>query len=494
MLKVLQKYKFSIFIALIFLLLRIPSLFEPYWYGDEGIYLTLGQGIRKGLSLYTQIHDNKPPTLYFLAAISQTVFGFRFLLLLFMAATVYFFNSLAKKFLEPKIANFVLIVFVFLTSIPFLEGTIANAEIFMLLPTVLGFLFFLNAKKNRDYFISAFLLGLAFTIKMPVLLEFIFLFVFLILEKLDLLNELKFKGIFSKIIKNLNLFAGFFVSFLIPIFIFGIYYYFQNALNLFISASLVQNFGYLSSWSTGNQSSSFASGGLVTRLIFLLLAWLIIYLLSIKKVINNKITFILFWFATTIFSSLLSGRPYPHYLIQILPSLCLIIGLIFSKSSKIIIKSILVSSLIFLVFIVNKYKFYFYPTLPYYSNFYSYTFHLKDKSTYFSYFGSNVQSIYDISDYIKKNTTPDQKIFMWGDESDIYALSDRLPIGRYTVAYHIVDFNAYDITIDQLKANPPKLIIYYQMNNRSFPKLDNFIKQYYYPSKVFDSIIVYTLR
>ena len=28
--------------------LRIPSLFEPYWYGDEGIYLTIGQAMRHG--------------------------------------------------------------------------------------------------------------------------------------------------------------------------------------------------------------------------------------------------------------------------------------------------------------------------------------------------------------------------------------------------------------------------------------------------------------
>lgn len=42
-------------------ILRVPSFFEPYNYGDEMIYLTLGQGMRQGLTLYKDIHDNKPP-------------------------------------------------------------------------------------------------------------------------------------------------------------------------------------------------------------------------------------------------------------------------------------------------------------------------------------------------------------------------------------------------------------------------------------------------
>lgn len=494
MLKSLKKYKFFIFIALIFLLLRLPSLFEPYWYGDEGIYLTIGQGLRKGLTLYTQIHDNKPPTLYFLAAISQTVFGFRFLLLLFMATTAYLFNILAKRFLEPKIAKLALILFVVFSSVPFIEGTIANAEVFMLLPTILGIIVFLNAKKNQDYFISAFLLGLAFTIKVPVILECIFLLVFLFLEKLDLLSQLNLKNIFQRFLKFLPLFIGFFISFLIPIILFGIYYYFQGALKLFINASLLQNFGYLSSWSSGNQTSSFASGGLISRLLVLLLTWVLIYILLIRKTIDKKIAFILFWFSTTIFGSLLSGRPYPHYLIQLLPPLCLVIASIFSKFSKILVKSTFVISVIALVFIIHLYQFYFYPVFSYYGNFYSYVLHLKNQTNYYSFFGSTVSQTYDIANYIKKNTTPDQKIFMWGDNSDIYALSDRLPVGRYTVAYHIVDFNAYDVTIDQLKSNPPKFIIYYPMNGRPFLQLDNFINQYYYPIKDFDSIIVYQFR
>src|SRR3990167_6055899 len=50
--------------------LRVPSLFEPYWYGDEGIYLTIGRAMRGGMELYKEVHDNKPPLLYVVAAIA----------------------------------------------------------------------------------------------------------------------------------------------------------------------------------------------------------------------------------------------------------------------------------------------------------------------------------------------------------------------------------------------------------------------------------------
>ena len=35
-----------VILALVFLL-RVPSFFEPYYYGDEMIYLALGQGVRQ---------------------------------------------------------------------------------------------------------------------------------------------------------------------------------------------------------------------------------------------------------------------------------------------------------------------------------------------------------------------------------------------------------------------------------------------------------------
>ena len=485
MYKTLTKYKYSILLILTFLFLRIPSLFEPYWYGDEGIYLVLGQAIRKGITLYSHIHDNKPPSLYFLAAFSQTVFGFRLLLLFFMIPTIYFFHRLSSFFLSSKAAKIATFIFLVLTSIPLFEGNIANAEVFMLLPTLIGVYLLAKSKPSiNNIIISALLLGLAFTIKIPVAIEFAFLCLWLFIDDLD-----SFKKAFLNI-KNIAIFS---FVFLLPISLWGIYYYFQGAFKPFLIASLLQNFGYLSSWSTGTHASSAASGGIVNRFIILLFFWALIYFFKVKKIISSKFSFLLFWFSATIFGVLLSSRPYPHYLIQSLPPLILIIIEVFNfKDKKIQFLSLF--SVFFFAFTLFKFKFYFYPVLRYYSNFYSYIIGKKSISDYQKYFGYQVNSVYKISDFIKNNTSPNDKIFVWGDEPYIYALSNRLPSSKYTVAYHIIDFNGYQITMDKIKANLPKFIIYYKMPNRSFNDLNIFMTNYYYVDEIIDNATIFKLR
>src|SRR3990167_10011079 len=85
-----------VIVLLIVTLLRIPSLFEPHWYGDEGIYLTLGMAVRQGLTLYRDIHDNKPPLLYLVAAVAGTQFWFKFILMLLHLTTIVAFYHLSR--------------------------------------------------------------------------------------------------------------------------------------------------------------------------------------------------------------------------------------------------------------------------------------------------------------------------------------------------------------------------------------------------------------
>ena len=458
--------------AILFLILRLPSLFEPYWYGDEGIYLALGQGIRRGLLLYQQIHDNKPPTLYYLAAFSQSVFGFRLLLLLVMIPTVYFFNRLAKKFLSPRLTKFSTLLFLILSSIPVIEGNIANAEVFMLLPTILAVLLFLKSQKNLSLIISALLLGFAFTIKVPVAIEFAFLCLWILIFSAN-----KIKKIFI-----------FGISFLIPILLYTLYFTLKGALEPFLFAALLQNFGYLSSWSTGSQQSSVASGGLMGRAFILLVTWLISFFIYRRHLISKNIFFLSAWFFAALFGVLLSGRPYPHYLIEILPPFCILI-FYFSKAK-------IWTFLVFLLFIFSlfKYKFYFYPTFSYYFNFYTYALGRKDLNSYRQYFSSEMSQNYLLADKIKSLTSSSDRIYVWGDQSYLYPLSERLPSTKYIVSYHVIDFRAHDLTMSELKIITPKIIIYYPQPSRPFPALDAFIADYYSLIDQVGSAYIFELR
>ncbi len=463
--------------VILFLFLRLPSLFEPYWYGDEGIYLTLGQGIRHGLLLFQQIHDNKPPTLYYLAALAHTVFGFRLLLMLVMIPTIYFFNRLAKKFLNPKFAKFSTILFLIITSIPFIEGTIANAEVFMLLPTILAIYLFSQKSLGSNVplkilIYTGLLLGFAFTIKVPVAIEFAFLCLWLLIFSKDKVKKILVFGI----------------SFISPILLYLIYFALKGALEPFLFAALLQNFGYLSSWSAGTQHASVTSGGLVWRGLFMVLLWIISFFLYQKKKISKELLFISAWFFATIFGALLSGRPYPHYLIQVLPPLCLLVFYLVKAKFWVIF------SVLIFIFSLFQYKFYFYPVFSYYLNFYTHAIGLKKTVDYQRFFGQEMPDTYRLADKVKSLTSSSDQIFVWGDQSYVYPLSDRLPSTKYVVSYHVADFNGYNLTMSQLETVTPKVIVYYPMPSRPFEALDNFIAKYYTLNDQIGSAYIFKLR
>jgi hypothetical protein len=475
----IKQHRFLIVLILLFIILRLPSLFEPIWYGDEGIYLTLGQAVRKGWLLYNQIHDNKPPTLYYFAAIAQTVSGFRLLLAVWMIPTIYVFYLLSQKFLSLRLAQLATLFFLVVTSVPFFEGNIANSEIFMLLPTILAvyLIYSLNSihKSYFIYLISGFLLGFAFTIKVPVAVEFGFLFVWIILTS----RRFDYREIFI-----------FSAAFSLPILLYSLFFFIKGAFNNFIFAALLQNFGYLSSWVTGSHSGSATGSGLITRALILAVFWVFIYILFYRKTISRPIAFVSFWFSAAIFGALLSTRPYPHYLIQVLPSLTLLLFLVFDKHLKNFCRRYLVILLAFSVFIFFHFHFYTYPVFSYYRNFYSHLTTL-NSADYRRFFGSEVNNTYAIAAYIKANTSPTEKIFVWGDNPFVYVLSDRLPVGRFTVAYHIVDFNQYQTVSDQLRVDFPNYIIYYPQSSRPFSQLDDFISRFYFPINTFGSTVIY---
>lgn len=479
---IVKKNKILLIFFTLFLLLRVPSLFEPYWYGDEGIYLVLGQAIRKGLLLFRDIHDNKPPTLYYLAALGQTVFGFRLLLLLWMLPTLYTFYLLSKKILTGSLLLISNFLFLISTSIPFFEGTIANAEIFMLLPTILAvYLFFSIPVSRIQFLVSGLLLGFAFTIKVPVFIELAFLCFWL------LISNFNFRKIKFLVTSYLLLVSGF----LLPIVLYLLYFWQQGALGEFLFAALLQNFGYLSSWTTGSHSGSATGGGLATRGIWLFGFWILIAIVYLKKYINQKTAILLLWFSSTIFGALLSTRPYPHYLIQVLAPLCLLLSYLFIPKLTKFSLYLILGTQVFLVFLFFKYRFYAYPVFSYYTNFYSYAAGLKSAEKYQLYFGSRLPEIYQISEKIKSETSPREKIFVWGDEPYIYALADRLPVGKYTVAYHIVDFDGYQPIYQNLITNFPKFIVYVPQESRPYPELEKLVKSYYFISATYGDFRLY---
>ena len=94
-------------IVSVFALLRLPSLLEPYWYGDEGIYQVIGIALGQGRILYSEIWDNKPPVLYLIYALfNGDQFYVRLFSLIVGIGSVVFFYLLTGKLFKNLFARF----------------------------------------------------------------------------------------------------------------------------------------------------------------------------------------------------------------------------------------------------------------------------------------------------------------------------------------------------------------------------------------------------
>ncbi|HKZ35580.1 MAG TPA: hypothetical protein VJ242_02585, partial [Patescibacteria group bacterium] len=225
----MKKYEGLILILALVFLLRLPSWYEPYWYGDEGIYLVLGQGLRQGLVWYRDLHDNKPPLLYLLAAIAGNVFYFRLILTIWFGATVILFFKLMKWLLpkSPRAWYIATLTLVGLTTV--FEGNIANAEIFMALPIIAGMLLLLT---GRRYLLAGLMFSLAFLLKVPAAFDFAAAILWL---------------------AALPAIALATAGFTLPILATLIYYSIVGGFEPYLRSALLQNVGYLSSWGGSNQ-------------------------------------------------------------------------------------------------------------------------------------------------------------------------------------------------------------------------------------------------
>ena len=456
----------------IVLLLRLPSLFEPFWYGDEGIYLTLGQSVRQGQTLYRDIHDNKPPLLYWLAGVAGTVFWFRFILLVWMIGTTIALFRLAQKFFKSsRLVLFLTALFVFLTSSPLFEGTITNAEHFFIGLVILGVYFFLV----KQFWRSGLIIGLAFLFKSPPLFDWLALVAFSFLAVGFVGDK---KNLSSKIKERLPLAIGF----LIPTLLTFIFYALKpDALFYYWESAWWQNLPYLSSWG-GQERVGLLSNQLFWRGIILVIILVGVFLKRQFFLKKKNFLLVFLWLALAIFGAFLSSRPYPHYLLQVAAPLLIIFGFLVSFVGQKKFYGYFLAGLAPVVLLVTGffyYHFYTHKVVAYYQNFAQFVLGQKEKEAYFNWFDDNTWRNYQAVEFINDILPWGEKIFVWGNEPHLYALSRRVPVGRYTVAYHIRDFDRHQEVLTAIVNNPPKIIVYDQSYHYPFGQLLVFLNKNY---------------
>lgn len=496
--------------------LRIPNFFEPYWYGDEGIYLTIGQSLNKGVQLYSEIIDHKTPLIYYLARV-DTQLNFRLLTLAWMLATTTAFYYFAKKIL-PSIKHtfFAALIFVLLTTLPWLEGNIPNGELFVLGFVLIGLLlisktvYFTRFLENKlvtksspiPLFLGGFCIGLGIMTKVPAIFDLGAAFSIAYFSWINSFSFKKWNVTLKHLLQHIYALVSLLFGALSPAILSIIYFISIGSGKEYLDYGLLYNFRYAGSWQLPFENQFLVqSFTLPGKLLYFLL--IILLLTILRKYIKPVTQFVLFWFSADLFASLLSNRPYPHYFIQLVPPLALSLPLLagslvdlarFESLQNTFKKIVPISlfSVVFFLFIsvMLLLEFRPYKTIPYYKNWVNVATGSMSKEEYRQTFDSLMKDNYLAAPMI--TSVNSRYLFIWGTNPMLYALTNRQPTGRFTVSFHIKDFDAFDETVQSVKDKKPEFIVVMKNEDHPFPEFYSYLTQnYVLANNTFDTFVLW---
>ena len=468
-----NKHEWLLLLLVAVIVLRIPSLVTPHYYGDEEIYLVMGRAWRMGVPLYQAMFDHKPPLIYILAGIFPTIAAFRGMLLLMMMGHTVLFWKLSKLFWGEKnrnLAKWSSGIFVLLSSWPLIEGLIVNAELLMMLPITASLVMIWPNRKYgwKKYLLAGLVAGIGWLYKIPVMFDAIALALYLFIFRADTLGK-SLRNIFSG---GMIAYLG---GFVLPLLMTFGYYFAKGHGNDYLGTVLTMNVGYVSSWSTSSYAFNPFQSGLVVRGTILAIFTLLIYLF--RKRMDRRVVLAAIWVSFAWFGALLSSRPYPHYLQELIPAVALLIPTLFvaKRIWEWIVWAILLGITIWTQWTVG---FWGYPTWSVYQNFGQLITRQITLTEYRNRF-DNTQRNYAIATYLNDRLTSKDEIFVWGSDATIYNLTNRLPTGgKYIVSFHVHDLKKYNYTMENLRRNKPKAVVVLQ-DAGDFPAMEEWLAQEY---------------
>ena len=448
-----KEHIFLFIILLVIFVMRFPSLFEPFWYGDEGIFAAVARNLNLGGVLYDTAWDNKPPMIYLTYQAIFNVFGvsmfwLRLVTIIAVLTTAAIIYEIAQVTIGVKRALVATFTFGLLTSLRLIEGNLALTEIYMILPIALAMM--IAIKRKFDYlslFVAGFLFAVGSLYKQVGALEAAALGIFLFLESRTFFDFVK-KGFILTI------------GFLIPYTVAVLYFAPKNLLNDYIFAAYTYYQIYL------NESPQYQIFINISKILPIVAAvgYGIWQKYKLKKVGVTHLLFL--WAAFSLLGSYFSGRTYGHYLVQAVPAVSLLIASI-SLPVK-LNKARIVFAVAFFVplLILTRLLFSDFLTggpinqIRYWQNFIAFAYSDKGLSDYNDFFDRNVNTIMALADSIEKSGSRGKTIYIWGDFPWLYAVVDAWNPSRYVTSFHVfgVPDGPKEVTSD-LNANLPELII-----------------------------------
>lgn len=395
---------------------------------DEGTYATVAQGILHGKLPYRDLFDNKPPLVYGWYAVSfllfgETVIAPRLLAAACLSLTAVSLYHQSRLVLPEGAASIAALIFAISTGLPWVALN-ANTEAYMLLPLVTSLMFFTLGMKNgrsRWFFIAGLAAGLAIMTKQVAMWNLLALaMVSLVWHCREAVSP------WRAAIPAAWMFAGALVSSTIVALPFALF----GALDEFFYANLSYNWVYVSFLSLAERLTNMGYGllffcAIAAPLVAGALGGL--WVVWRKRAEASVADYVLIvWAFASALGVASGGRFFPHYFLQLLPALAVLTAIVLydrfliglhhtiSKPAWItalglIAVSVGMSSV--LVVLPGK----------------------AEEQVASNWFTQKQWEQYseDVGHYVKARTGPDDVIFNYGLEPQVYFYADRQPAIPY---------------------------------------------------------------
>ncbi|MBN2015326.1 glycosyltransferase family 39 protein [Candidatus Dojkabacteria bacterium] len=468
-------------ILLLLIILRVPSLFEPHWYTDEGFYASVANSFHYGKILYKDIWTSEMPGIFFIYyatgfAGNLSLVLTKILGLLSSIGTVILVYQISRKLFTHKVASTSALLAAILFGLPIFDANISTFENFFIFFSSLG-IYLITKNTPRWMFLSGIFFGaaLVFSLKPVFIILAVFLYLIAVFQK----REIK--------IGSLALLS---LGILLPLLALSLYFASKDALPEFTSSVFNQSLEEILNSSNDSLGFVILPNTIWTRTILLLVLAFIKIRLFVDKKISEAYLLLSFWLIFSVFSALIDQKPYLHYLVQVLPPLVIVTSLVIRKAfaqrqylEKLKNLSIyLLSSLFCLNLFTSgqKLKMSLDP-IGYYANFIKYAAGKVDTISYIKYFDSEAYKTYRLNSYLAQTLKEAPNIYIWTDNPWIYQLANINPPVK-----HIQSFKAKEnmgeiksslvknspalIIIDQQAQDPNELIKFLEEHNYTFEK------------------------
>lgn len=398
-------------VLVVSLLWRVPSLFDPPWVNDEGTYFAVAQAMSHGYRLYAGIWENKPPALYLVYDAVYHLTGPSLLAVRLLAAAATLGIVVLVTLIAARYAGGVAplasgMLAGLLLGVPFLEGTTANAEIFLSFGMALAVYLAVIRDRPGPAGVSA---GISVLFKVVGGFDALAIAVWLWCERPRCLAKYLAGGL---AVFSLTVLVAWHARILTPM----------------VRDAVLYNLGYV----------GHANGGSIPWLLVLKLG-----LLGAATLWLRHRPFPFLWLAYAALGSLFSGRIFGHYFIEVIAPASVCAGWWFDRHRWVTRRSLfhlpaaflalaLASSIVGFALQSTGNRGIFTSRLEYYANFVRYALGTEAYPQYRSQIDDHVNRNIRIAATLR--TLPAGRVLIWGNIPWVYVLSDRLPATPYTSA------------------------------------------------------------